>query len=460
MTKPAPESAPRAAIYLRISQDATGEQAGVSRQRDDCESLVVAQGWDLYETYTDNDISASSGKARPGYKRLLEAIAAGHVDAVVAWHPDRLYRKLRDLEALVDAIESRNVIMRTVRAGEIDLSTPTGRMLARILSATSQAEGEIKADRWRRSVRQRREAGAMPASGPRMKGWTRDGELIEDEAEEIRWMAQQIIDGASLQSTARAARDRGIRSTYGNVMPNQSLRRLMLNPRLAGYSVLKGEIVGTGQWAPVLDTETWETLRSLLTTNGTRPAPPRVSSLVGLIYCGGCGTRMVTGSRVTKAKDLSRTYRCSRNTEDHGCQKVSMAAGLVEEIVETYAQERLEDPRVRERIESLRAVPKHELAEITTMQARLVELEEQLQQPGVPVAALVRAMDRTKERIEELSSIVSRSPSAPLPPIGADWPADVGQRRALVALVVERVTINPSTRPGLVDLERVVIDER
>lgn len=391
---------------------------------------------------------------------MLKAIEDGQIDALVTWAPDRLYRKLGDLEPLIVVMESRGTILKTVRGGEFDMGTPLGRMIARILASVATGEGEVKADRWKRSVRQRREAGAMPGSGPRMKGWTRDGTLLPDEAAEIRWMAKRIIEGVSLTALAHAARDRGIRSTAGNVMPKQSIRRLLLNPRLAGYSVLKGDIVGTGTWEPVLDVETWETVTSMLTTSGRRPTPPRVASLSGLIWCGGCGARMVTGSRTVKSGGLSRTYRCTRDAAGGGCMKVSMAADVVEDTVESYARERLSDPRIRERIESLRAVPKNELAEMTSLQDRLVELERQLDAPGVPVAALVRAMDRTRQRLAELSDLVARTPMTSLPAKGAPWPTDVQRRRALVGLVVSRVTIKPATRPGVVDLERIEIEER
>ena len=79
---------------------------------------------------------------------------------------------------LIEAVERQNVIMRTVRAGEIDLSTPTGRMLARILSATAQAEGEVKADRWSRSWRQGREQGKPARTGSRLFGYERDGNMF------------------------------------------------------------------------------------------------------------------------------------------------------------------------------------------------------------------------------------------------------------------------------------------
>lgn len=433
----------------------------MTRQLEDCKALVASHEWTLArEPYVDNDISATTGKARPQYEQLLADIRANLVDAVVAWHPDRLYRKLSDLEGLLDAIERRDVIMRTVRAGEIDLSTPTGRMLARIVSSVATAEGEMKSDRWRRSVRQRREAGQMPGSGPRMMGWTRSGELIQDEADDIRWLAAQIEGGSSLNALAKAAEQRGIRSSLGNVMSNAAIRRLLLNPRLAGHSVLKGEIIGRGTWPPILDDETWETVRAVLTSSPSRPTPPRVSTLVGLIYCGGCGKPMVTGSRVTKLHTLSRTYRCTRDVVKGGCQKVSMAAEPVEEVVEAYARERLNHPATREHLASLRRVPRMELAELTALQERLVELERQLDEPGVPVTAIVRAMDRTRARIEELSVAVNSIPRVTLPDVAADWPEDVATRRALVALVVERVTIQPNPAGGRLDLERIAVEPK
>jgi site-specific DNA recombinase len=82
----------RAAIYARISRDREGGGLGVDRQRDDCRALAARLGWDVVAVYTDNDLSAYAGKPRPGYRALLDAIDAGQVNAVIAWHPDRLHR--------------------------------------------------------------------------------------------------------------------------------------------------------------------------------------------------------------------------------------------------------------------------------------------------------------------------------------------------------------------------------
>ena len=87
----------KAAVYLRISSDPTGSQLGVTRQREDAATLCAAKGWTPVE-YLDNDISASNGKHRPAYERMLTDIEAGLVGAVVAWDLDRLHRRPIELE--------------------------------------------------------------------------------------------------------------------------------------------------------------------------------------------------------------------------------------------------------------------------------------------------------------------------------------------------------------------------
>jgi site-specific DNA recombinase len=79
----------RAVIYLRISQDRTGAGLGVDRQREDCEALAARNGWNVVETYTDNDVSAFSGKTRKDYRRMLADLDAGIATIVIAWHTDR-----------------------------------------------------------------------------------------------------------------------------------------------------------------------------------------------------------------------------------------------------------------------------------------------------------------------------------------------------------------------------------
>ena len=91
----------RAGIYCRISQDASGEALGVARQSEECQVICERSGWTIGGLYVDNDLSAYSGKPRPEYDRLMNDVAGGLLDVVVAWHPDRLHRSPAELEEFI-----------------------------------------------------------------------------------------------------------------------------------------------------------------------------------------------------------------------------------------------------------------------------------------------------------------------------------------------------------------------
>jgi hypothetical protein len=106
----------RAAVYSLISQDATGQRAGVTRQLQDCEALADRLGWEVTHHYDDNDLSAYSDGIRPGFEAMLKAAADSEFGAVICWHPDRLFRSPKDLERLVAIANGRQVQLRAVNA--------------------------------------------------------------------------------------------------------------------------------------------------------------------------------------------------------------------------------------------------------------------------------------------------------------------------------------------------------
>lgn len=446
----------RTAIYLRISQDPTGKAAGVARQAEDCVALADELGWRVVETYQDNDISASNGAPRPEYRRMLEDIAAGQIEAVIAWHTDRLYRRLSDLEELIPVCEAHHVAVRTCRAGELDLATPTGRMLARILGSVATHEGEQKADRWRRSYRQRREAGQWMASGPRTYGYNRDGTINPAEAKTVRRVAAEVLAGTGTVAISRQMQARGEQTTRGNAWTPTALRLLLTNPRVAGLVVLEGEIIGPGQWTPLLDRPTWERVQSLLSRHAGVGARPRRSLLSGLIVCGwpDCGRPL------TRSASSVPIYGCK--TDQQTRQHVTISGRPVEAMVESYARTRLADPKVRRalvaRVSTAGDTGDRLSTEIDNIEAEIRELEAALVDAGSRSrVAIARAIDELAERLEARRAEFSRLTPVPLP-IGDEWPEDIPRRSALIRLVVARVRVKPATMRGRFDPHRVEID--
>lgn len=446
----------RAGIYLRISRDLSGKELGVTRQREDCEDLAKQLGWEIADTYVDNDVSASSGKARPEYDRMLRDIASGDIGAIVVWHADRLYRKIRDLLPLIEIIKAANAQIATCQSGDLDLTNPTGRMIASILASVQTQEVEHKAERWSRSWQQGRELGAPVTNSNRLFGYERDGKtVVEHEAEIARRMVKDLLAGASLYSVVMWLQREGIKTTKDNDWRSAGLKYYLRNPRLAGWSTHKGEIVAEGDWPAIIDRHDWEEVRALVNSR-TRDYVPRKSLLNGLVHCGRCGHRLITGW-----SPGGRTYRCPARPNMDGCGGPQIHAEATEEIVESYARTRLADPAVVRRIAELRAHPTGAQNELAAIDGRIIELERQLDEPGVPVPALLRAIERAKARQEELLDAVTAAPRVDLPKQGGPWPADLQRRRALIDLVVARVDIVDAKRLQKgVNPERVKITPR
>ena len=183
---------------MRISNDKTGAGLGVERQEIDCRELAGRLGWTAAEVFADNDLSAYSGKPRPRYRALLEAIRAGRVNAVLAWHTDRLHRSPIELEDYINACnDGRDVPTYTVQAGPLDLSTPSGRMVARTLGAVARYESEHRGKRVRAARLAAARAGIPHCGGPRPFGYEPDGKTVrEPEAAAVRVAVESVLAGA------------------------------------------------------------------------------------------------------------------------------------------------------------------------------------------------------------------------------------------------------------------------
>ena len=48
-------------------------------------------------------------KRRPGFEAMLTAMKNGEFDALICWHTDRLYRRMGDLETLIEIADAAHV---------------------------------------------------------------------------------------------------------------------------------------------------------------------------------------------------------------------------------------------------------------------------------------------------------------------------------------------------------------
>lgn len=459
---PRKSGARRAGVYVRISRDVR-DQAGVRRQEVECRDLADQLGWDVAEVYSDNDFEASSGKPRPAYDRMLEDMESGRVDAVIGWHSDRIFRRPVELEHLIDLADRHAVMFAAVKVGNLDLSNASGRLVARLLGATAKYETELKGERQSSQLRQRAMAGLPTGGGSRPFGYLKGGmELHPTEAPIVRELVHRAIAGESVIGMTEWLIDQGVSSVSGKQWHPTVVRRLIMNPRIAGLSSIKGEIVGPAQWSAIVDVDAHRKVLEVLTYQGpARKNTGRLALLPGIIWCGVCGYELVTFRQQRGCPPPGiRSYGCrtkylaGRPGYRKSCGRIMVKAESIEDDV---AEQVLADLARPQRAAMLAAAAGRgaEGYEPTASAAELADCETRLHGLGVDYAdglltrtEFLAARDRLAERIAGLrESLGAPRLAVPYSDPGAlaKWweTATLAKRQALVRQRVDRVEVGP-----------------
>lgn len=277
--------------------------------------------------FEDNDISAYSGD-RVAYKAMCERLDAGEAGAVIVWDTDRLYRRSRDLEPLIQLIERTGVAVHTVNGGVLDFSTSGGRMQARIQASVATHEVEHTSERVKAAHRHLREqgkwVGGLPPLGYR-KGGEAGIELDPERAPLVAEAAQALLDGRALFTVAKRMTEAGHTTPKGNPITARALMRALSTPTVAGIVVHKGEEVGPAAWPAVVSEADFRRVQEILRDPKRRTAQSNARRWQGsgVYRCGACGSVMYTGKNSRGA----RVYQCRK------CLKVGRSQEKVDELV-------------------------------------------------------------------------------------------------------------------------------
>lgn len=457
----------RAAIYCRISRDPSGDMLGVQRQEKACRELCEKNGWTPVEPiYVDDDRSAYSGKPRPGYVALLDAVKAHKVDVVVAWAPDRLTRSTLDLESLIDTVEAAKVDIATVQSGVYDLSTPSGRMSARVVGAVARYESEHKSARLRAKAAEIAATGRVGGGGSRPYGFDDDRRTHRrSEAKIIREVAGRIVAGETIRGVVADLNRRGVPTVSGKAWTVTSLHRILIAPRTAGLRQHQGQTIGKAEWKPILDETTHHQLRAILLDPERRKNhTARKYLLTGYLRCGLCDAKLVARPRSDKA----RCYVCASGPGFGGCGKIRSLSEPLEDLVAAMIAEAVDSGALAA---ASTAEPTDDdiatTVEITRLDAELDALADDYADGAISRDAYKKAAARLEARRVDAQQALSASATQdrrsgvltdPVP-LGQRWPdMNFDQRRVVVDAVVDRIVVGPAVRGrNFFDPDRVSI---
>lgn len=115
-------------LYARKSTDDPKRQVrSITDQISDCKELAERYNLRVIRVLKE-ERSAKKPQQRPVFAQMIKDIKAGNYDAILAWHPDRLARNMREGGALIDLVDEE--IIKDLKFVAYHFSPdPSGKML-------------------------------------------------------------------------------------------------------------------------------------------------------------------------------------------------------------------------------------------------------------------------------------------------------------------------------------------
>ncbi|MBZ5655883.1 MAG: recombinase family protein [Acidobacteriia bacterium] len=138
----------RVGIYARVS---TLIGQSPEMQLVELREYASRRGWEIYGEYVDSGISGSK-ESRPELNRLMSDVHLRRLDVVLCWKVDRFGRSLKHLVNALADLDSYGVAFVSLR-DNLDLSTPSGRLMFQIIGAMAEFERSLIQERVRAGLR-------------------------------------------------------------------------------------------------------------------------------------------------------------------------------------------------------------------------------------------------------------------------------------------------------------------
>ena len=359
------------AIYARVS---TTKQVG--GRFDSCEAQLIAcqdyikkresDGWCVVGSFSD---PAYSGKnmERPAMRRLMKAIEAGLVRAVVVYRLERVLRSTDEWGPFRKFLKKNDCVLISVTQ-DIEDVTPEGQFRNNMLVSMSEYERNNVAVKTANKMRLQAERGFWNG-GNEPYGYVNDPKAKKihphtEESEIVRKIYRMAGELISLAEIARALTEQGVltrRRTIkkrkdlpepvevqigGNRFREDLLRKIISNPLYRGVVRFNGTEY-KGQHEPLVSEETWESANAAIAQAISKPEPTAAvridrdkhfNLLKGLLYCGCCQGAFVphASGKLDSNGRPYRYYTCNQvihNQRVAKCLIRQISAVAVEEAV-------------------------------------------------------------------------------------------------------------------------------
>jgi site-specific DNA recombinase len=447
-TKPKTKPLRRGVEYIRVS--ARGDRDGDKLkspgfQHDRIAGL--AQGKNIKVVESHQDIDESGGKwERPGFQAALSAVKEGRADVILVSKMSRFARNVLAAEKALKEIEEAGG---QLICGDLDVDTSTsqGKLMRRILSAFAEFELEVHKEQWEEAKK------AAHGNGVKLGGRAPIGyQWVNGEDKRLTpnpTYSKLIPKVFKLRAAGTSWTEivKWWQRETGELRDRTTFADMIRNRTYVGevvYAHKQGDWVKEGAHKALVTEEQWQAAQGV---KAPRSARRQGSLLAGVLVCGTCGGKLVSGS---SGKGGKPRYRCP----NYGT-KCSAPASVSHEVVNPYVEDAfLKWAKKKVEVEGNAASAKRLEAALTALEDARAEYQAFALQvsasdyPDLLEAGLQQRQAAILEAEEKVEEIRSTEKTERLrTSIVKDWRSgrlSLEEQRQLLHAAEARVVIQPS----------------
>jgi site-specific DNA recombinase len=325
------------AIYLRKSSESEDKQERSLRdQLADCQDLILREGLRVVRIFEES-MSAKEPDIRPKYREMIGDLQSGKYDGIIAWHPNRLARNMKDGGEIIDLLDMN--IIKDLKFVSYTYSNDTsGKMLLGMTFVISKQYSDHLSDSVSRGNRRSIEEGRYINKAKH--GYKKDrNSFLRPDGKHFTLVVDAFnmrLEGKTLDEIADHLNKNGYERqnaltgrVYSQKADKEKVRRFLRDPIYTGVVVYGNTVVDLTEiydFVPAVSVEDFMKINELdkksdifkLAKSYRKGDTVKSDLLRNKVICAGCGEARNTGITAKKLKSGTKNYfyyRC----ETDGC---------------------------------------------------------------------------------------------------------------------------------------------
>jgi site-specific DNA recombinase len=234
----------RVAAYCRVSTDSDEQASSYEAQIEHYTNFIQNNpDWVLAGIYADDGISGTNTKKREEFNRMIDECMAGNIDMVITKSISRFARNTLDCLKYIRQLKEKNIAV-FFEKENINSMDSKGEIMLTIMASLAQQESQSLSQNVKIGIQYRYQQGEIQINANRFLGYTKDENkrlVIEPtEAETVKRIYREYLEGGSLLKIARSLETDGIKNGVGSTKWHTSnLNQILRNEKYIGDALLQ-----------------------------------------------------------------------------------------------------------------------------------------------------------------------------------------------------------------------------